>query len=537
MTIFKLLQDDDCISSMLAYLCKEDIIRLGWLTSKACKKSISGEAWRTITCNYKWRKSSGFGIVQRFESEFGIDKTKKISQHDQYSDLFYHVVKLELSALIFDLGSETVKVGYSCETFPRICEPTSKFIPVSSCSKPFNTSASTSVYAELIRNLLQHLKVDFQIAKVFFIVRPFDEGYVNSFVEPQQIIRKIGTACFDMLNLQEICFEYAPVCALKFYGQDHGVVLSCGDKLSYVCNVHNGLLLKPRLPKTMLSKIGGRDLTLLTKNIVNKKNKIMVAKNLQCSLNDAIILKEEYTYTRAAVSKWCPDEKAVDGFLLESDSYTLVNNAATIKLREARFLVPEALFNPSILVDYKVISPEKCERECVSVQELCRRAINSIDTDERKLDIQSCLVCIDGGLDFPCFEMRLNRELRRMQLRVLKICTSDANRKFNVNKEHDRCSSTLYNADTIKSNNKKRIWTSWRGACFMCGNLDNDRLNSVGVEGRSGLHLKKKFGFGRWVDRNMWTKFGSSAFYKDFTTCMSRRSKTSLHDSTGKSTV
>ena len=78
MTIFKLLQDDDCISSMLAYLCKEDIIRLGWLTSKACKKSISGEAWRTITCNYKWRKSSGFGIVQRFESEFVlIDEKNK----------------------------------------------------------------------------------------------------------------------------------------------------------------------------------------------------------------------------------------------------------------------------------------------------------------------------------------------------------------------------------------------------------------------------------------------------------------------------
>ena len=227
----------------------------------------------------------------------------------------------------------------------------------------------------------------------------------------------------------------------------------------------------------------------------------------------------------------------MDGFLLESDSYTLVNNAATIKLREARFLVPEALFNPSILVDYKVISPEKCERECVSVQELCRRAINSIDTDERKLDIQSCLVCIDGGLDFPCFEMRLNRELRRMQLRVLEICTGDGSRKHKMNKECDRCSSSLYNADTIKSNNKKRIWTSWRGACFMCGNLDNERLNSVGVEGRSGLHLKKKFGFGRWVDRNMWTKFGLSAFYKDFTTCMSRRSKTSLHDSTGKSTV
>ena len=136
-----------------------------------------------------------------------------------------------------------------------VCEPTSKFLSASSCSKPFNTSASTSVYAELIRNLLQHLKVDLQIAKVFFIVRPFDEGYVNSFVEPQQIIRKIGTACFDMLNLQEICFEYAPVCALKFYGQDHGVVLSCGDKLSYVCNVHNGLLLNRGYPKLCCPKL------------------------------------------------------------------------------------------------------------------------------------------------------------------------------------------------------------------------------------------------------------------------------------------
>ena len=88
-----------------------------------------------------------------------------------------------------------MKCGYSCESYPFICEPTSKFFNTNNCKKEFNTSASTAVYAEVIRNILKYLNVDMQIAKIFFIIRPFDLGYVNVFVEPQQIIRKIGTAC------------------------------------------------------------------------------------------------------------------------------------------------------------------------------------------------------------------------------------------------------------------------------------------------------------------------------------------------------
>ena len=75
--------------------------------------------------------------------------------------------------------------------------------------------------------------------------------------------------------------------------------------MSYVCNVHNGLIIKPRLPKTMISKIGGKHLTILMKNMINKDNKTMIDGNYKCSANDARVLKE-YTYTRAAVSKWCP---------------------------------------------------------------------------------------------------------------------------------------------------------------------------------------------------------------------------------------
>ena len=59
------------------------------------------------------------------------------------------------------------------------------------------------------------------------------------------------------------------------------------------------------------------------------------------------------------------------------------------------------------------------------------------------------------------------------------------------------------------------------GRCvFHVWKFGQRKAQFCGGRRRSGLHLKKKFGFGRWVDRNMWTKFGSSAFYKDFTTCV-----------------
>ena len=151
--------------------------------------------------------------------------------------------------------------------------------------------------------------------------------------------------------------------------------------MSYVCNVHNGLIIKPRLPKTMISKIGGKHLTILMKNMINKDNKTMIDGNYKCSANDARVLKEEYTYTRAAVSKWCPSTSDVDGFLLDSENYTLENDSVTIKLREERFLIPEALFDPSLFSKYHVLENDRYEREFFSVQELCRRTTNAIDTE------------------------------------------------------------------------------------------------------------------------------------------------------------
>ena len=488
--VHSILQDTDCCSKVFTYLNMEDIIRFGWLISKLCKKNISGECWRTTVCKYKWRNADGYKIMERFEAEFE-NKVKELSCHQQmYRELYHHVVKLERSTLIFDLGSETVKCGYSCESYPFICEPTYKFLNTDECKKEFNTSASAVVYAEVIQNILKYLNVDMQIAKIFFIIRPFDLGYVNVFVEPQHIIRKIGTACFEILDIQEICFEYESVCALNFYGKQHGIVLSCGNNLSYVCNVHNGLILKPRLPKTMVSKVGGKHLTMLMENMINNNNQTMIEGNYKCSANDARVLKEQYTYTRAAVSKWCPSATDTDGFLLESENYTLENDTATIKLRTERFLIPEALFEPSLFSKYHVLEKDKYEREILSVQELCRRTTNAIDSDDRKLDIYRSLVCIGGGLDFPSFELRLHRELRRMKLRIFKIYSGSG----------------------------KRIYTSWRGACSFCYTRDSLKANaeiSRSVLENKNTTYKRKHGFGRWVDKEAWSKFGSSAFYKD----------------------
>ena len=67
-----------------------------------------------------------------------------------------------------------------------------------------------------------------------------------------------------------------------------------------------------------------------------------------------------------------------------------------------------------------------------------------------------------------------------------------------MNKEHDRCSSTLYNADTIKAIIKANMDKLAR--CVFHVWKFGQRKAQFQVEGRSGLHLKKKFGFGRWIE-------------------------------------
>ena len=112
-----------------------------------------------------------------------------------------------------------------------------------------------------------------------------------------------------------------------------------------------------------------------------------------------------------------------------------------------------------------------------------------------------------------------------MKLRILKIHSGD-NKEEVVNKSISSTSNNMYtpysyglhNTDTIKSNRKKRIYTSWRGACSFCYTRDSLKMNaefSRSALEKKNTRYKRKRGFGRWVDKDTWSKFGSSAFYKD----------------------
>ena len=67
-----------------------------------------------------------------------------------------------------------------------------------------------------------------------------------------------------------------------------------------------------------------------------------------------------------------------------------------------------------------VLENDRYERE-FSLFKNCRRTTNAIDTDDRKLDIHSSLVCIEEVLTFHVL-IELHRGAR-MKLRVMKVHT------------------------------------------------------------------------------------------------------------------
>ena len=504
---------DNTLAHCLAWLHPREIVYFE-STSKSVKQSIGAEAWRTLLVEYPWALSDGRSVANKFEAE---NKEELVKSKSLWRQLWRLTTQRNNSAIIVDLGSYTVKAGYSCDSAPSLVEPTATF-----CRRPYDSSWAVEEFAEILKNILEGgMCVRLGTAKVLVVMRPIDVGHYNPVVPMEKFVRKIGKACFSILGLAAVRMEFSPVCALISKGLSSGVVLESGRAMTYACSVYKGKLVRHRFQETMISKYGGEHLTALMQRFASEA---FGSGSGVVNVNDAVLMKESLTYVRAAKSNWKPT-KEID-FLLDSVPFRLTGvtsggKEGVVQLREERFMVPEALFAPKMFETHGIID-SRYSKDMTSIEELCRRALDSV-TDDRGYEIRQNLVCIGGGLDFPDLEARLQRSLKRNRVRVSKVV--GGSRRLQATSSYEN-----------------RRWLAWKGAatlvagrgCEFCISLNDGTLCEMCLEmsgqafeckvaGGGALQgngissngeLTASEGMGKWATRQDWMKMGSAAFYK-----------------------
>lgn len=429
----------DVVAAALSFLCPRDVISFE-STTKVTKACMSGDVWRTLLMEYPWELSCGNRVTVDFERECGLDQLENyVAARQLWRGKYRQVCRRDRSPIIIDIGSNATKVGYACESFPTIVQATKR---LSSSTKIFDTSCSAETWAEILNNVFDLLGVcQPSQARLCILLRPFDLGFYENKVSFVNTIRVLKKCCFDLLNVAALRIETTPVCALLSKGLSSGVVLEVGRAFTYSCCVFEGKLLKLRHQNTMLMKYGGYHLTKLMREMVKDKQQV------ECDMMDAVRMKETLTYVRAARSLWTPSEET--SFILDSIPFQMQgqeNNAAIIQLREQRYMVPESLFFPEMFEQYNLVDSRRA-KHFVGVEELCRRALDSVQ-DDRGHEIRKNLVCIGGGLDFPDLEIRLQRSLKRSNVRIAKVVRGT--RRIGVPKS-----------------NENRRWVAWKGCAAL----------------------------------------------------------------------
>jgi hypothetical protein len=422
----------------LSFLCPRDLISLE-ATTKKTKACLSGDVWRTLLMQYPWELSCGNRVTAEFERECGPDQLQNyVAARQLWREKYRQVCRRDRSPIIIDIGSNTTKVGYACESFPTIVHATKS---LSSSTKIFDTSCSAEIWAEILNNVFDLLGVcQPSQARLCVLLRPFDLGFYENKVSFVNTIRVLKKCCFRLLNVAALRVETTPVCALFSKGLSSGVVLEVGRAFTYSCCIFEGKLLMLRHQNTMLTKYGGYHLTKLMRKMVKDKQQV------ECGMSDAVLMKETLTYVRAARSQWTPSKET--SFILDSIPFQMQGqeNAAIVQLREERYLVPESLFSPMMFEKFNLVDSRRA-KHFVGVEELCRRALDSVQ-DDRGREIRKNLVCIGGGLDFPDLEVRLQRSLKRSNIRIAKVVRGS--RRIGVPKS-----------------NENRRWIAWKGCAAL----------------------------------------------------------------------
>ena len=319
--------------------------------------------------------------------------------------------------LIIDIGTSSVKVGFSGQEkpsliFPNILGETKypkagglkkdekneiigndclKLMGVVKIKYPLDHGIFTDI--DDVEQILDYIYTNLDISMAEMKEHPV--LITEPLLSPKENRQNIAKILFDSFKIEYLFFASQPVLSLYSTSSLSGAVLESGDGVTQSCIIYEGYSI-PGSNKRI--NFGGRDVTEYLQNLLNRKGYEL--KNSD-GFQIAKKIKEEI------------GEVSLDGKIMENNNdinkkYILPDDSE-INVGEERFLAPEILLNP-LLREY----------EFPGLHQILAESINRTSVDLKKQLYNSILLC-GGNMKMKGMKERIHKEIKKLSPKNLKV--------------------------------------------------------------------------------------------------------------------
>ena len=222
-------------------------------------------------------------------------------------------------------------------------------------------------------------------------------------MNPKSNREKMAQIMFETFNIPSFYVDIPASLSLFSSGRTTGIVLDCGDDVTYVVPIYEGATLADGIKRM---NFGGRDLTQWMRKLLLGAGYIFTTSaEIETIVRDikekksyvALDFEEEIHYSRISEEPFMTQYEDFGGQIL--------------KFGEERFMCPELLFKPFLTstvqtIQYKVDCPNVC-----GVHELFYDSIMTFDFDVR-WKLYSNVFLSGGSTMFQGFKERFEKEIK-----------------------------------------------------------------------------------------------------------------------------
>ncbi|KAH3758016.1 actin family [Pelomyxa schiedti] len=315
----------------------------------------------------------------RLPSEFKRTTTLTVQQATRLRSLISSTT-LEVSVVVIDNGSSTIKFGYAGHD-----QPAGQFSSLTSRSDKLNslpmptldrgrisdwgsmnklwTSTFSALHTEPSKNLL--LLTDMPLGK-----------------EREQI----ATEWFETHSIAGLYIASQGVLSLLCSGRPTGLAVESGYGATYFVPVYDGMMLRHGVKRL---EVGGKDLTDYFQRLLTQRTRIDRTSENYCAINKA---KEEL----------CSVSRSKEDIEFSEETF-LLPDGKVVPLGPSKHKVTEALFTPSLLESFNVFG----------LHQHIQFSIRDCDP-ELEADLYQNIVLGGGNCMFRNLDTRLTSELSKL---------------------------------------------------------------------------------------------------------------------------
>ncbi|CAL2052052.1 unnamed protein product [Caenorhabditis brenneri] len=372
-------------------------------------------------------KSSLYGVAflimnNGFKPVFGCETTEK-----QAPKTTVEVdPEMDKKPIVFDLGSTSVKAGFSGDKAPRTILPSMKESPSHNTGLHLDEAdCKDSLVGNKAQSRRESLSMNHPIKNRIVtnwddMISLMDHTFKNelhvkseehtvllaeSLSNPKANKEKMTEVMFERFNVPSYYVDKATALSLFHSGKTTGFVIDSGEGVTDIVSIYDYFV----VPHTYLRlDLGGTHLTDFLSTLLAGRGFSLKTKSVQD-------LKEQSCCVAPIWRERMNSESDI------GTTSTLEDSQANI-IENLKFLCPEAFFEMRKFFEK---GPFLVNMESLGLHRMCHKSILTCDHDHRKY-LYSNIVLSGGSTLFPGLRERLEQEMRQLAPSSMTIRVADA---------------------------------------------------------------------------------------------------------------